>query len=229
MTTEQPRSDPDQDRFAPLTPSARLAFNNAMVEANSRGHEFILPEHLLLGLVGMKKWAAWPILSGLGIGEALSTATMESRQVEVAAVTVSRPAPGTRAAVLEYLPTRLAPQSRRVLELAGEEAARMGSDTIDTAHLLIGILREGSVDNTQFGRLINSAMLDDVRNLAAQTRGQGQEEWISTRNPNAPASPTPRIRMVEFPLDVSTLDLFDLLVEAGFAQSRADVLKMFIG
>lgn len=228
----EPRGDgpigdgPNRDHFAPLTPYVRQVLFSAMQEANGRGQEFITPVHLLLGLLGERDSTAWQILSGLGVD---AMTALENIRYILDHPSTQQNSAYERSDTRARRPIRLAPNSQQALMHAGEEAQRTGSATIGTAHLLLGIFREGSAGSTVLGRFFDGVTLEVVRALAEQAQGKGQEQQPSSHNSNAPSSPPPRIRMVEVPLDVSTLNVLNLLVEAGIKPTRADVLNWLIG
>ncbi len=114
------------DRF---TERARKVLTLAQEEAQRFNHNYIGTEHLLLGLVREGDGVAAKVLSNLG--------------VEL---------PKVRSAV-EFIIGRgerqvsgdigLTPRAKKVIELAVDEARRLGHHYIGTEHLLLGLIREG--------------------------------------------------------------------------------------
>jgi ATP-dependent Clp protease ATP-binding subunit ClpC len=101
----------------------------AQDEAQRLGHRFIGTEHLLLGLLREAQGIAAAVLTQMGVSlEQVRQAVQETLGQE-------EPRP---VAALE-----LAPRTKRVLELAIDEARRLGNYYIGTEHLLLGIVREG--------------------------------------------------------------------------------------
>jgi len=231
MTTEPLGDSPHEDRFAPLTRYARTVLILGQEEAERFGSDLVNPEHLLLGVVKIGESTAGQIVRALDVELRRVREDIESmlNSTGMRVRSPARRAPRTRdrSSVKMRNPSRLAPDARKVLALAGAEAERAGSATIGTVHLLLAILREDGIAATVLEHL--GITLDAVRARVEIMRAlsKGQEQPPSTHNPNAPESP--RIRMVEVPLDASTLDLLDLLVEAGIQETRADVLNWFIG
>jgi len=114
------------DRF---TKRARQALTLAQDEAQRLGHRFIGTEHVLLGLLREGQGIAAGVLTQMGVSlEQVRRAVEETLGQEA-------PRPVT---ALE-----LAPRTKRVLELAIDEARRLGNYYIGTEHLLLGIVREG--------------------------------------------------------------------------------------
>ncbi len=114
------------DRF---TKRARRVLTTAGEEARRLNHRFIGTEHILLGLVEEGGGVAMRVLRELGI-----SAEQVRKAVER---TVGR---GSRPTLTQ--PT-LTPRTKRVIELAVDEARRMGHHYIGTEHLLLGLVREG--------------------------------------------------------------------------------------
>jgi len=116
------------DRF---TERARRVLMLAQEEARRLNQNYIGTEHLLLGLVQEQTGVAARVLRDLGV-----SSHQVRRLVEQA---VSRgPRPGVHGQM-----TGLTPRTKRVIELAVEEARRMGHHYVGTEHLLLGLIRDG--------------------------------------------------------------------------------------
>jgi ATP-dependent Clp protease ATP-binding subunit ClpC len=114
------------DRF---TKRARRVLTTAQEEARRLNHRFIGTEHILLGLVAEEGGVALRVLNELNISAEQVRKTVER--------TVGR---GTRPASLQ---PSLTPRTKRVIELAVDEARKLGHHYIGTEHLLLGLIREG--------------------------------------------------------------------------------------
>jgi ATP-dependent Clp protease ATP-binding subunit ClpC len=114
------------DRF---TKRARRVLTTAGEEARRLNHRFIGTEHILLGLVAEEGGVAMRVLQELKISPEKVRGSIER--------TVGR---GTRPTLTQ--PT-LTPRTKRVIELAVDEARRLGHHYIGTEHLLLGLVREG--------------------------------------------------------------------------------------
>ena len=110
------------------TDRAKAALEKAHEEADGLGHNYLGTEHLLLGLAQ---------------GDGLAARALGRLGVEVGAV---------RGHVEEIIGrgtatgTRLrpsTPRTKKVLDLAVREAARLKHDYVGTEHLLLGLAREG--------------------------------------------------------------------------------------
>ncbi len=102
----------------------------AQEEARRLDHDYLGTEHLLLGLLRETDGVAAQVLNNLGV-EAVKVRTA----VEFVIGRGDRPAVGELG---------LTPRSKRVIELAIDEARRFGHDHIGTEHLLLGLLRGGA-------------------------------------------------------------------------------------
>jgi ATP-dependent Clp protease ATP-binding subunit ClpC len=94
-------------------------------------HARIGTEHLLLGLLREEKGIASRVLRELGL---------QSGDVQH---WVERLSTMRRRSPLFSLELDLTPRTKRVLELAGDEARHRGDSRIDTQHILLGLVRQG--------------------------------------------------------------------------------------
>src|SRR5512142_218209 len=117
------------DKLDKFTKRARRVLTYAQEEATRLNHNYIGTEHLLLGLIREEEGLAAKVLRDLGVEQS------RVRQVVEDIVGRGQAAPGTRLS--------LTPRTRRVIELAVDEARRMGMHYIGTEHLLLGLIREG--------------------------------------------------------------------------------------
>jgi ATP-dependent Clp protease ATP-binding subunit ClpC len=117
------------DRFDKFTERARRVLTLAQEEALRFNHNYIGTEHLLLGLVREGEGVAAKVLANLGV---------ELNKVRSAVeFIIGR---GDRAVIGEI---GLTPRAKKVIELAVDEARRLGHHYIGTEHLLLGLVREG--------------------------------------------------------------------------------------
>jgi len=114
------------DRF---TQRARRVLTYAQEEAERLNHNYIGTEHLLLGLMREESGVAGRVLRALNV--------QPNHVIEL----VERiTGPGRRT---PFSKIDLTPRTKRVIELAVEEARRMGHHYIGTEHLLLGLVRQG--------------------------------------------------------------------------------------
>jgi ATP-dependent Clp protease ATP-binding subunit ClpC len=115
--------------FERFTDRARQAVVHAQEEARLLGHDYIGTEHLLLGLLRQDGGEVIAVLTPLEIDLAAAR-----ERVAAEAGEGTEPVPG-------QIP--FTPRVKRVLELSLREAQRLGHDSIDAGHIMLGLLREG--------------------------------------------------------------------------------------
>ena len=111
------------------TERAKQVLMLAREEANRFNHNYIGTEHLLLGLVREGEGIAAKVLYDMGVDITKVRSAVE--------FIIGR---GERVNVGEI---SLTPRAKKVIELAVEEARRLGHNYIGTEHLLLGLVREG--------------------------------------------------------------------------------------
>ncbi len=112
-----------------FTNRARTVIILAREEATRLNHDYIGPEHLLLGLIRVGEGVAAEALRSLGLD-------LETIRREVEKEVQSGPSQLT----IGEIP--FTPRSKKVIELAMDEARGMGHNYIGTEHLLLGLMRE---------------------------------------------------------------------------------------
>lgn len=117
------------DKFDKFTKRARRVLTFAQEEAQRLNHNYIGTEHILLGLIREEEGLAAKVLREMGLDQT------RVRQVIEEIVGRGQAASGARLS--------LTPRTKRVIELAVDEARRMGHHYIGTEHLLLGLIREG--------------------------------------------------------------------------------------
>jgi ATP-dependent Clp protease ATP-binding subunit ClpC len=142
--------------FARFTQRAQKVLYLAQEEARRLNYSYVDTEHLLLGLIREGEGVAARALNFLGI-EAEKARTMVEEMVEK----VQGPEPREMT---------LTPRAKRILELAVDEARRMGHNYVGTEHLLLGLIREGEGIAAQ---VLNSLGVDQekVRQIILQMLG----------------------------------------------------------
>ena len=111
-----------------FTQRARRVLSLAQEEAERLQHNYIGTEHLLLGLMREEGGVAGRVLRDLGL---------EQKRVEELVERLTRATTRSSAVQLD-----LSPGTKKVLELAVDEARRMGHHYIGTEHLLLGLVRQ---------------------------------------------------------------------------------------
>lgn len=146
-----------QDRFHKFTEGARKVLALAQEEAKRSNHNYIGTEHFLLGLLRENEGVAAKVLSNLGVDVHKVRSAVEfiiSRGDQVV--------PGE---------IGLTPRSKKVIELAIDEARNMNHNYIGTEHLLLGLVREGEGIAADVLESLNVS-LEKVRTETVQVLGQ---------------------------------------------------------
>ncbi len=115
------------DKMQRFTQRARRVLSLAQEEAERLQHSYIGTEHLLLGLLREEGGVAGRVLRRLGL---------DQKKIEVLVERKTRS--GQRA---PFSKLDLSPGTKKVLELAVEEARRLGHHYIGTEHLLLALAR----------------------------------------------------------------------------------------
>ena len=115
--------------FRRFSPRAREVIISAQQEALALHHGFIGTEHILLGLLRDRDGVAGRTLHVLGI----SPDAVREQVLDIVG--------GSQHEVAGHIP--LTPRSKKVLELAVQEAVRLGHLYVGTEHILLGLVREG--------------------------------------------------------------------------------------
>ncbi len=163
------------DRFDKFTDRARKVLALAQDEAQRFNHNYIGTEHLLLGLVRE--------------GEGVAARVLENMNVELSKVRTAVEfiiGRGDRPVVGEV---GLTPRAKRVIELAIDEARRLGHNYIGTEHLLLGLVREG--EGIAAGVLESLGVnLDKVRHQVIHVLSQSSASAPSTETRRPSKTPT---------------------------------------
>ncbi|HKG55693.1 MAG TPA: ATP-dependent Clp protease ATP-binding subunit [Candidatus Limnocylindrales bacterium] len=163
------------DRFDKFTDRARKVLTLAQDEAQRFNHNYIGTEHLLLGLVRE--------------GEGVAARVLENMNVELAKVRTAVEfiiGRGDRPVVGEV---GLTPRAKRVIELAIDEARRLGHNYIGTEHLLLGLVREG--EGIAAGVLESLGVnLDKVRHEVIRVLSQSSSAGPAQETKRASKTPT---------------------------------------
>ena len=116
-------------RFEKFSERARRVLTSAQEEAQALNHNYIGTEHILLGLIREEEGVACKVLTNLGVSLAKVRSAVE--------YIIGR---GEKTSTGDI---GLTPRAKRVIELAIDEARRLGHNYIGTEHLLLGLLHEG--------------------------------------------------------------------------------------
>jgi ATP-dependent Clp protease ATP-binding subunit ClpC len=156
-----------------FTQRARRVLSLAQEEAERMRHAYIGTEHLLLGLMREEGGVAGRVLRDLGV---------EQRRVQEMVERFTGASAGRASTVSKV---DLAPGTKRVLELAVDEARRMGHHYIGTEHLLLGMVRQ----NEGVAMDVLKKLGISAEQIRRQTRRVLQENPVQSAN-RAPAAST---------------------------------------
>jgi ATP-dependent Clp protease ATP-binding subunit ClpC len=166
------------DRFDRFTDRARKVLTLAQDEAQRFNHNYIGTEHLLLGLVRE--------------GEGVAAKVLENLNVELAKVRqavefiIGR---GERPVLGEI---GLTPRAKKVIELAIDEARRLGHNYIGTEHILLGLVREeGGIASGVLESL--GVSLDKVRHEVVRVLSQSSTPTAPQAERRGSATKTPTL------------------------------------
>ena len=115
--------------FERFTERAKKVLTLAQEEAERSHHSYIGTEHLLLGLLREGEGLASKVLNNLGVEIGKVRQTIESVLGQ-----------NERIIIQQIIPTS---RVKKVIEIAFEEARRMGHNYVGTEHMLLGLLIEG--------------------------------------------------------------------------------------
>ena len=113
-----------------FTPGAENALRLSQEAAGELGHAYVGTEHILLGLMREGDGIAHSVLTEAGLTDSMMVEIL--RKIVGSGLAGMNPAQG------------FTPRAQRALQIAAEDAARGGSRTAGTEHLLAGLLREGN-------------------------------------------------------------------------------------
>jgi len=159
--------------FGRFTDRAQRVIVLAQEEARRLGHNVVGTEHILLGLVAEGEGVAAKALMALGVN--LDTVRKEIELVV------------GKGDFIYQGQIAFTPRTKRVLELAIDEARQLGHTYIGTEHILLGLIREGEGVAAQVLRNLN-VDLESVRRqvielLGGSTQGGANSGMRRTKTP----------------------------------------------
>lgn len=167
-----------------FTQRARRVLSLAQEEAERLNHSYIGSEHVLIGLLREEGGVAGRVLRELGLDVSRVQAMVERLAG----------GPGART---PFTKTELSPSTKRVLELAVEEARRMGQHYISTEHLLLGLARQNeglAVDVLRkFGISTEQIRRQTKRMLKESPVAAGEPQKSPARRSRKEKSKTPMV------------------------------------
>ncbi len=158
--------------FERFTERARRVIILAQEEAKRLNHSAVGTEHILLGIIREGEGVASKVLESLNINPERVRAEIESA--------IGR---GERT---PYEEVAFTPRAKKVLELALDEARRLGHNYIGTEHLLLGLIREGE----GVAARVLEAMGADLERVRSQVVYLLGEEGTTSYTKQASKTPT---------------------------------------
>lgn len=132
----------EEDFYKKLTPRARQVLLLARKEAERFNHDYIGPEHLLLGIVALNEGIAVSALKACGVN-------LDKLRMEVEMLT------GKGGATRQNGSLPVTPDLHAILVHSADEAASMNYNFIGTEHFLLSLLREGKSTSSRILRNMN--------------------------------------------------------------------------
>ncbi len=211
------------EKYDKFTERARHVLTLAQEEARRFNHNYIGPEHLVLGLVGEGNGIAARVLGNLGV---------QLPQVREAVGSIIG-----RGEAMIGGEIGLTPRAKKVIELAVDEARRLNHNYIGTEHLLLGLVREGDGIAAEVleARGVTLPRIRDeiVREIALMERVGPMEtardkiaRVLIGKRTTEPSGPKGNV--VTCRIDDRDLDALDMLVEAGIRTTRSDAASWLI-
>ena len=159
--------------FEKFSERARRVLTLAQEEAQKNNNNYIGTEHLLLGLVREQEGLAAKILVNLGadLGKLRSSVELVLR----------------KGAGAESSDMRLTPRAKQVIQLAVDETRQFNRPSVDTEHILIGIMRDGG---GVAANLLESAGIT-VERVREETEELGKGERTDARGGRHASQRTP--------------------------------------
>ena len=155
----------------PLSRECKRILAYGAEEAERLGHKHIGPEHLLIGILIEEKCFAAALLHEHGLLLSGVRADLLSGKREEGASTAVAPRAPRVAPAIAF--GRFTERARRAFFFAYQEAGESGSPTIETEHLLLGVLRE---DNLQATLLLRTdAAVESIRRQIEAENPPGEE------------------------------------------------------
>jgi ATP-dependent Clp protease ATP-binding subunit ClpA len=188
------------DRF---NDRAKRVLALAQDEAIRFNHNYIGVEHLLLGLIREGEGVAARVLNSLGVDLSKTRSSVEF--IVGQGESTTSPSEIT-----------LSPRTKKVIELAIDEARKLGHSHVGTEHLLLGIVREG--DSVGAGVLQSLGVsLDRVRERVVAVLGQQGTDAGAAASAGIPSSMGAAVIAASHP--VSNADRLDASVRRALARA----------
>ena len=165
---------------------AQRAILIAQEEAKRLNHDYVGTEHVLLGLVALNEGVAAQVLANL-------TVDLKRVRAEIEKIV------GTGDNMMQLGEIPFTPRAKKVLELAVEEAQKMGHTYVGTEHILLGLIRE---EEGVAARVLENlgvrmeVVREEVLNLLGEAEGKEQQQQQQQQHTgHAPSGSRSRSRL----------------------------------
>ncbi|TMC74693.1 MAG: hypothetical protein E6J13_01175 [Chloroflexi bacterium] len=186
------------DRF---NDRAKRVLALAQDEAIRFNHNYIGVEHLLLGLVREGEGVAARVLNSLGVE--LSKARTAVEFIIGRGDSTTRPNEIT-----------LSPRTKKVIELAVDEARKLGHSYVGTEHILLGVAREGQ--GVASGVLESLGVsVDNIRQQVVEVMGLHGSDTLSSAGRSTPTDAT----LIATSYPTAPVDRFDAAGRRALARA----------
>lgn len=177
-------------RFNGCTENGSKALNRAMEIAGELGHDYVGSEHMLLGILDLGDSAASQVLERLGVTKEAFEQLVKER------IGVNSPC--------EVTPSDFTPRSKRILQIAAAQAARLGHRYVGTEHLLLAILEEGEGYGVRFLTTLGASPREIVQGLV-QILGERQQADSSENQQKEKGEKSSQKTLEQFGRDLTQL------------------------
>ncbi|MCI9273289.1 MAG: ATP-dependent Clp protease ATP-binding subunit [Clostridiales bacterium] len=191
-------------RFNGFTEKANKALNLAIESAEEMGHTYVGTEHILLGLLKEQSGVAATVLAELSV-------TAE----ELEQMMRQKIGSGVRSVISM---DDFTPRTKRILQIAVMEAARMGHNYVGTEHLLMALLEESDSYAMRFLEELGAKPEDIVKKIN-DALGSDNEDENTASGYGMPGSAKPSGKGKS---NTKTLDQFGRDLTAVAAQGGID-------
>ncbi len=162
-------------QFNGFTEKANNTINLAIESAQKMGHTYVGSEHILLGLLKSGDGAAYSILTNCG---ADAEALEELIKTEIGTGDYTK-----------LTPEDFTPRTKRVLQTAVMQAAKMGHNYVGTEHILIAIVSDSESYAVRFLRSMNIHSKDIIRSINEALGGGDDDEFMNGTTVNNESKP----------------------------------------
>jgi len=173
------------DRF---TDRAKRVLALAQDEAIRFNHNYIGTEHILIGLIREEEGVAARALRTLGVG-------LDKARTALGFIV------GRGDAIVAPSEITLSPRTKKVIELAIDEARKLGHGRVGTEHMLLGLAREGEGIASGIIESLGVTM-DKVRHAVIETLGQIKPETPGQVKPDLPTNVYSNTLVLTGPFDL---------------------------